>query len=76
MTDPRRYVAICHYCERRMWCSSAFARAEFLATLALLGWVFRGGVAACPAHARALSRFAFVRLSAAGPKRAMLGVMA
>lgn len=72
--DPKKHVAICHFCERRMWCSSLFEKHEFWTTLKLIGWRWRGCVTACPDHAHALSGTPVtIRLPAVGPKRAMRG---
>ena len=72
--DPKRHVAICHYCERRMWCSSEYERHEFWTTLTLMGWKTMGLVAACPDHAHALGASTLrITLPAVSLKRAMIG---
>lgn len=72
--DPMRHVVICYYCERRMWCGSEYQRREFVDTLKLMGWRWRGIVAACPDHAPIFDREVVkITLPYVGPKRAMLG---
>lgn len=70
--DPKKHVAICHFCERRMWCSSEYERQEFWETLKLIGWKSMGLIAACPDHAHALGASTVrITLPYLGPKRSM-----